>query len=113
MIISQSHICPTARKEKGKLHDKDAQARMIRLMKKRLIQKDYIHRKYRTSLRHTPDCRKRISVIRKVLVQEKKLFEGRIVCGCIICFSCHYVCPIVRGKETKSVKFGAKSTTYR
>lgn len=36
------------------------------------------------------------------------MFEGRKVSGRIVSIDCHYVCPIVRGKEIKSVKFGAK-----
>ena len=36
------------------------------------------------------------------------MFEGRKVSDCIVSIDRYYVCPIVRGKETKSVKFGAK-----
>ena len=61
--------------------------RMIRLLEKLIIQRDEIHKEYGSSLRYTKDYQKRLSVIRKVLVQEKELFEGR---------------------EIKSVEFGAK-----
>ena len=50
----------------------------------------------------------RLSIIRKVLVQEKEMFEGRKVSDRIVSIDRHYVRPIVRGKETKSVEFGAK-----
>lgn len=50
--------------------------RMIRLLEKLLIQRDEIHREYGTSLRYTQDYQKRLSIIRKVLVQEKEMFEG-------------------------------------
>ena len=82
--------------------------RMIRLLEKLLIQRDGIHREYGVSLRYTPDYRKRLSVIRKVLVQEKEMFEGRKVSDRIVSIDRHYVRPIVRGKENKSVEFGAK-----
>ena len=36
------------------------------------------------------------------------MFEGRKVNDRIVSIDRYYVCPIVRGKETKSVKFGAK-----
>ena len=36
------------------------------------------------------------------------MFEGRKVSDRIVSIDCHYVRPIVRGKETKSVEFGAK-----
>ena len=82
--------------------------RMIRLLEKLLMQWDGIHREHGGSLRYTQDYRKRLSIIRKVLVQEKELFEGRKVRDRIVSIDRHYVRPIVRGKETKSVEFGAK-----
>lgn len=83
--------------------------RMIRLLEKLLIQRDEIHRKHRTSLRYTHDYQKRLSIIRKVLVQEKEMFVGKKVSDRIVSIDCHYVCPIVRGRETKSVEFSAKA----
>ena len=82
--------------------------RMIRLLEKLLIQRDEIHREYGTSLRYTQDYQKRLSIIRKVLVQEKEMFEGRKVSDRIVSIDRHYIRPIVRGKETKPVEFGAK-----
>lgn len=82
--------------------------RIIRLLEKLLIQRDEIHREHGASLRYTRDYQKCISVIRKVLVQEKEIFEGRKVSGRIVSIDRHYVHPIVRGKETKSVEFGTK-----
>lgn len=40
------------------------------------------------------------------VVQEKELFEGRKISDRIVSIDRHYVRPIVRGKETKSVEFG-------
>ena len=82
--------------------------RMIRLLEKLIVQRDEIHKEYGSSLRYTQDYQKRLSIIRKVLVQEKELFEGRKVNDRIVSIDRHYVRPIVRGKETKSVEFGAK-----
>ena len=91
---------------------------MIRLLEKLLIQMDEIHRDYGIVLRYTQDYQKRLSIIRKVLVQEKETFEGRKVSDRIVSIDRHYVRPIVRGKETKPVEFGAKvnniqMTAYR
>ena len=36
------------------------------------------------------------------------MFEGRKVSDRIVSIDCHYIRPIVRGKDTKSVEFGAK-----
>ncbi len=64
---------------------------------------------YRHICRHCWELyRKRLSIIRKILVQEKELFEGRKVSDRIASIDRHYVRPIVRGKEIKSVEFGAK-----
>ena len=87
--------------------------RMIRLFEKLLIQRDEIHREYGASLRYTQDYQKRLSIIRKVLVQEKEMFEGRKVSDRIVSIDRHYVRPIVRGKETKSVEFGAKANNMQ
>ena len=81
---------------------------MIRLLEKLLNQRDEIHREYGTSLRYTQDYHKHLSIIRKVLVQEKEMFEGRKVSDRIVNINRHYVRPIVRGKGIKSVEFGAK-----
>ena len=51
--------------------------RMIRLNEKYNTQRDEIHSQYDTSLRYTQNYRKRLSIIRKVLVQEKEMFEGQ------------------------------------
>ena len=78
------------------------------LLEKLFSQRDGIHSEYGALLRYTQDYQKRLSIIRKVLVQEKEMFEGRKVSDRIVSIDRHYVRPIVRGKETKSVEFGAK-----
>ena len=51
----------------------------------------------------------RIKIIRKVLKQQKDMFEsGGSVPDRIVSISKSYIRPIVRGKETKAVEFGAK-----
>ncbi len=56
--------------------------------------------------------RRMIKLLEKLLSQrdgiEKEMFEGRKVSDRIVSIDRHYVRPIVRGKETKSVEFGAK-----
>ena len=82
--------------------------RMIRLLEKLLMQRDEIHSRYGSLLRYTQDYQKRLSIIRKVLVQEKELFEGRKVSDRIVSNDRHYVRLIVRGKEIRSAEFGTK-----
>jgi hypothetical protein len=106
--VEASYLSYSKKRKRKVSRTRMLKRRMIRLLEKLLIQRDGIHRKYGVSLRYTPDYRKRLSVIRKVLVQEKEMFEGRKVSDRIVSIDRHYVRPIVRGKETKSVEFGAK-----
>ena len=51
----------------------------------------------------------KIKIIRKVLKQQKEIFEtGKSVPDRIVSISKSYIRPIVRGKEVKAVEFGAK-----
>ncbi len=45
---------------------------------------DEIHRDYGAVLQYTQDYQKRLSIIKKVLVQEKELFEGRKINDLIV-----------------------------
>lgn len=67
--------------------------RMIRLLEKLISQMDGIHNRYGTLLQYTQDYRKRLSIIRKVLAQEKELFEERIVSDRIVSIDRHYDIP--------------------
>lgn len=71
-------------------------------------QVDALHRSHGYKLRLSSDYQKRLSVIRKVYVQGKDLFAGKKVTDRIVSLDRHYIRPIVRGKETKTVEFGAK-----
>lgn len=56
---------------------------------------------------------KRYSIIRKVHNQQQQRFEGKEVKDLIVSIDKSYIHPIVRGKETKSVEFGAKVNTLQ
>ena len=101
--VEASYLSYSKKRKRKVSRTRMIKRRMIRLLEKLLIQRDGIHREYGVSLRYTPDYRKRLSVIRKVLVQEKEMFEGRKVSDRIVSIDRHYVRPIVRGKENKSV----------
>ena len=106
--VADSYLSYCKKRKRKASRTRMLKRRMIRLLEKLLIQMDEIHRKYGTALRYTKDYQKRLSIIRKVLVQEKEMFEGRKVSDRIVSIDRHYVRPIVRGKETKPVEFGAK-----
>jgi len=101
--VAKSYLSYCKKRKRKASRTRMLKRRMIRLLEKLLIQRDEIHREHGTSLRYTQDYQKRLSIIRKVLVQEKELFEGRKVRDRIVSIDRHYVRPIVRGKETKSV----------
>lgn len=55
----------------------------------------------------------RLSVIKKVLSQQKSRFTGEQVEGLIVSIDKSFIRPIVRGKESKRVEFGAKVNTIQ
>lgn len=107
--VAESYLSYCKKRKRKASRTRMLKRRMIRLLEKLLMQRDEIHREYGTLLRYTQDYRKRLSIIRKVLAQEKEMFEGRKVSGRIVSIDRHYIRPIVRGKETKPVEFGAKA----
>ena len=56
----------------------------------------------------SPRFYKRYAVIKKVFTQQQLRFEGHEVKDMIVSIDKSYIHPIVRGKETKTVEFGAK-----
>ncbi len=68
-----------------------------------------IENQYQDQLDLPKKYHERIKVIRKVLKQQQEIFEtGSSVPDRIVSISKSYIRPIVRGKETKPVEFGAK-----
>ena len=87
--VSESYLSYCKKRKRKASRTRMLKRRMIRLLEKLIVQRDEIHKEYGRSLR-------------------KELFEGRKVNDRIVSIDRHYVRPIVRGKETKSVEFGAK-----
>ena len=106
--VAESYLSYCKKRKRKASRIRMLKRRMIRLLEKLLIQRDEIHSQYGSSLRYTQDYQKRHFIIRKVLVQETELFEGRKVSDRIVSIDRHYIRPMVRGKEIKSVEFGAK-----
>jgi hypothetical protein len=69
-----------------------------------------IEENYKEKLDLPRKYHERIKVIRKVLKQQREIFETGVssVPDRIVSISKSYIRPIVRGKETKAVEFGAK-----
>ncbi len=79
-----------------------------KLLEKLLSQRDGIHSEYGALLRYTQIIISVFPSSERCLYKKKEMFEGRKVSDRIVSIDRHYVRPIVRGKETKSVEFGAK-----
>lgn len=82
---------------------------LLYLLNKLIEEQDKIGDIYRYELNFPNKYYEQRDVIRKVLSQQKKMFEtGKSVPNRIVSTAKSYVRPIVRGKEVKKVEFGAK-----
>jgi Transposase domain (DUF772). len=82
--------------------------RLLHLLEKLLCQMHELIGGNRNRLNLHSDFMRRLNVIAKVLDQQERLFAGKKVTDRIVSIDKHYIRPIVRGKEVKSVEFGAK-----
>lgn len=82
--------------------------RLKQLLRKLTGQMNALLKKHKKQLKLTAGFRRRLAVIENVLIQQEQLFEGEKVSGRIVSMDKPYIRPIVRGKETKTVEFGAK-----
>jgi hypothetical protein len=83
---------------------------LLHLLDKLIRELDKIEDQHRSYLQFPEKYYKKRSVIRKVLSQQQEMFTtgSNTVPDRIVSISKSYVRPIVRGKEVKSVEFGAK-----
>jgi len=79
------------------------------LLGKLLIIQDQLEDQYATRMSFSKKYYGRMGTIRKILLQQQTMFKtGESVKGRILSIEKSYIRPIVRGKETKKVEFGAK-----
>jgi len=83
---------------------------LLHLLNKLIEEQDKIEDQYRIYLQFPEKYYKKRRVIRKVLSQQQEMFRtgNYSIPDKIVSISKSYVRPIVRGKETKKVEFGAK-----
>lgn len=106
--VSRAYLCYSKKRKRRKSHTRMLKRRLIHLLEKLIGQVDALHRTHGCKLQLSADYQKRLSVLRKVYEQEKALFAGKKASDRIVSLDRHYIRPIVRGKETKTVEFGAK-----
>ena len=103
------HSYSKRRKHNMKRAKKKSIARRLKqLLGKLLGQMNSLLEEHGKQLNLTPDFRRRLSTIETIKVQQEQVFEGEKVSDRIVSVHKPYIRPIVRGKETKSVEFGAK-----
>jgi len=81
---------------------------LLHLLDKLIGLTDVVLKQHSGQIKLTPRFHKRYAVIRKVCEQQQLRFGGQEVKNLIVSIDKSYIHPIVRGKETKSVEFGAK-----
>ena len=81
---------------------------LLHLLNKLIGLTDVVLKERTKGIKLSPRFHKRYSVIRQVYCQQRLRFEGKEVKDLIVSIDKSYIHPIVRGKETKSVEFGAK-----
>ncbi|WP_289773733.1 transposase [Phocaeicola sartorii] len=106
--VSRAYLAYSKLRKRRKSQTRMITRRLLQLLEKLLDQLEQIHSSYRDRLTLSSDYQRRFSVIQTVLEQGKNLFAGKKVSNRIVSIDRHYLRPIIRGKETKSVEFGAK-----
>ena len=82
---------------------------LLHLLNKLIDQQEKIEDQHRIWIRFPEKYYTKKRVIRKVLTQQKQMFQTKkTVPERIVSIAKSYVRPIIRGKEVKSVEFGAK-----
>ena len=106
--VSRAYLSYSKKRKRKSSRTRMLKRRLIHLLDKLIEQTNALHRNYKSRISLSANYQQRFSVIKKVLKQEKELFEGRKVTDRIVSIDRYYLRPIVRGKETKAVEFGAK-----
>ena len=106
--VSRAYLAYSKLRKRRKSQTRMIKRRLLQLLEKLLEQLKLLHSSYRDRLTLSSDYQRRFSVIQRVLEQGKYLFAGEKVSDRIVSIDRHYLRPIIRGKETKSVEFGAK-----
>ena len=106
--VSTAYLSYSKKRKRKQSRTRMLKRRLLKLLEKLVIQMEKLHCTYKDSLCLSADYQRRFSVIKTVWEQGKMLFAGKKVSDRIVSVDRHYIQPIIRGKETKAVEFGAK-----
>lgn len=102
------------KRKKSKKERKVLTRSLLHLLNKLLLLLEEIESTHNGVLHFSSKYYKQTDTIIKVLEQQTQIFEtGESVPGRIVSLSKSYIRPIVRGKETQKVEFGAKVNTIQ
>ena len=108
--IHKRYLNFSRKRKKTQKQKKKLRTSLIYLLGKLDKQLDLIEREHHGQLETDGVYHKRRNIIKTILSQQKQMHSsGKSVAERIVSIDKHYVRPIVRGKETKSVEFGAKT----
>lgn len=106
--VSKRYLCYSKKRKRKQSKTRMMKRGLLRLLEKQVGQVDQLLAGQGDRLDVPASFQKRFTIIRRVLEQEKSLFAGQEVSDRIVSVDKPYIRPIVRGKETKKVEFGAK-----
>lgn len=109
-LDQQAKYMAYSRKRKKTRKETNVRVRsLLYLLNKLLGQIKAIELQYQGCLKMPKRYHERIRTVKQVLKQQQQIFEtGKSVPNRIVSLSKSYIRPIVRGKEVKTVEFGAK-----
>lgn len=111
--VHRAYLSYSKKRKRKASHTRMLKRRLIHLLEKLIRQVNELHQNYKNKIALSADYQKRFSIIKRVLRQEKELFDGKKVTDRMVSIDRHYLRPILRGKETKTVEFGAKVNTIQ
>lgn len=106
--VSQRYLSYSKKRKRKQSRTRMMKRGLLRLLEKLVGQVEVVLAREEGNLDIPPGFQKRFAVIGQLLEQEKALFAGEKVSDRIVSVDKPYLRPVVRGKETRSVEFGAK-----
>ena len=110
---SKRYLAYSKKRKRRQTETRVLKRSLLHLLNKLIGLTDTVLKQYPGKIKLNPRFHKRYAVIRKVCPQQQQRFEGHTVKDLIVSIDKSYIHPIVRGKETKSVEFGAKVNTIQ
>jgi len=101
------------KRRRGSTETRVLKRSLLHLLGKLLPVTEQVLNENRNQVQMSSLFHKRLSIIKKIHIQQSDRFNGYDVKGLIVSIDKDYIRPIVRGKETKSVEFGAKVNTIQ